>query len=296
MIVVLLFSEKIEAQVGEIIADTTIVKNTVSEDQKVKEFYINEDTSKQIRIGNFSINVSKKEDNRRYKKDKSRRVVYYKFQGHWASFQIGTNGFANSDYSMYSDMSKDLPANFMTPELRYSREINVNLPELNVSLDKNCRFGMVTGMGITWNNYRFDNPISIDKNDDGIIYPFRVGKYYRKSKLTLTYITVPLLFEYVFPINYGRAKMFVNAGVVGEVNIGSHTKIKTDEDKTKDRGSFAIEPFKLSGMVQFGGNQMWIYAKYGLTNVFKHGSGPELTPFSVGVCFLNFWDFGTFSW
>ncbi|MFV0345827.1 MAG: outer membrane beta-barrel protein [Bacteroidales bacterium] len=249
-----------------------------------------------VRIGRFSVQVSNK-----YSKsdgEASRTIVRFdrerrnsdKFRGHWASVQLGFNGFANADYSMYAAVPKGVPSDFMSLNQAASWEVNLNPLEWNISLSRNKKFGIVTGAGISWNNYKFDNSVTIDKNDDGIIYPIDIEENnYRKSKLMLTYLAVPLLFEYQFPINSGKSYLFVNAGVVGEFNLGSRTKVKNDNDKLKDRGSFNIEPFKCSAMVQIGGNDFAVYAKYGLTRVFKSGQGPELTPFSIGISIGNLW-------
>lgn len=212
-----------------------------------------------------------------------------RFNGHWAAFQMGVNGFANADYSMCAPV-EGVPTEFMEVRQAASYEVNWNILEWNVALTPQKNFGLVSGMGISWNNYKFDNRVSINKDSEGNIYPFAVsGESFKKSKLMLCYLTVPLLVEYQFPVNDGRSKMFVSAGVVGGLNVKSLTKIKADHTKSKDRGSLAIEPFKASGMLQVGGNNVSFYATYSFTELFREGRGPELTPFSVGVSLLNLW-------
>ncbi|MFV0521961.1 MAG: hypothetical protein ACK5MI_05990 [Mangrovibacterium sp.] len=212
-----------------------------------------------------------------------------KFNGHWASLQFGVNGFANSDYSMYEPTS-DVPSDFMDLRQAASWEINWNILEWNIALNRRNNFGLVTGMGLSWNNYKFDNKVTIDKGDNGIIYPSAVeDTNFKKSKLMLCYLTVPLMMEYQFPINQGRSKMFVSAGVVGGLNIKSLAKVKANDSKNKDRGSLSIAPFKASGIFQVGGNNLSLYATYSFTELFKDGKGPKLTPFSVGISFFNLW-------
>ncbi|MFV0365057.1 MAG: outer membrane beta-barrel protein [Mangrovibacterium sp.] len=221
------------------------------------------------------------------KLEKSKRPA--RFNGHWASFQIGVNGFGKTDYSMYEPVP-DVPSEFMDLRQAASLEVNFNVLEWNIALNKRQNFGLVTGLGFSWNNYKFDNNVTIDKNSDGQIYPIEVtNDDFKKSKLMLCYLTAPLMVEYQFPVNNGRNKMFVSAGVVGGLNIKSLTKVKADNTKYKDKGSLAIQPFKGSGIVQIGGNNCSLYATFSFSKLFKDGRGPEMTPFSIGVSLLNLW-------
>ncbi len=144
-------------------------------------------------------------------------------------------------------------------------------------------------MGFQWNNYKFDNAVTIDKTDDRLIQPIPIEENnFKKSKLLVTYLTVPLMLEFQIPVNDHASKLFIAGGMVGALNLGSHTKIKNDSSKDKDRGSFNIEPFKYSAIAKVGGKNFSVYATYALSNLFKDGRGPELNPFTIGITLLNF--------
>ncbi len=203
------------------------------------------------------------------------------FNGHWAGFELGVNGFFSTDYSAYAE------GDFMDLNQAKSIEVNFNFLEYNIALSPD-RIGLVTGMGWSINNYRFDNPLTIEKQD-GIIVPVPIEKEgFDKSKLTASYLTVPLLLEFQIPVNGGSNEVFVSGGVVGALNIGSHTKIKANSSKSKDHGSFAINPFKYSVVGRIGLKDISLFASYGLSTFFKDDKGPELYPFTIGISLLNF--------
>lgn len=206
------------------------------------------------------------------------------FNGHWSGFELGFNGLANEDYSLYSAADAD----FMELNQPKSMEVNFNFLEYSIVLDN--PIGLVTGMGFSMNNYRFDNDLTLVKGDDGIVHPLWIeeDEKVEKSKLMASWLTVPLLLEFQIPVNGRSNRLFISGGVIGGINLGSHTKVKYDGSKEKDRGSFNINPFKCSATIRAGLKDFSLYASYGLTPLFKSDKGPELFPFSVGISLINF--------
>jgi hypothetical protein len=169
-----------------------------------------------------------------------------------------------------------------------SLEVNINFVEYNICL-KPDRIGLVSGLGLQWNNYKFDNAITIDKSEDGIIYPIGIEENnYKKSKLTVSYLTLPLMLEFQFPVNENTNTMFISAGMVGALNLGSHTKVKNDHSKDKDHGSFNINPFKYSAIARIGLRDISLFATYSFSSLFREDKGPEMFPFTIGISLVNF--------
>lgn len=205
------------------------------------------------------------------------------FNGHWAGFELGVNGFYDENYSLYPNPDDE----FMELDQPRSLEVNINFMEYNIVLQEE-RIGLVTGMGWSMNNYKFDNNLTIDKNEAGIVASVPLTEEVEKTKLTVSYLTVPLMLEFQIPVNKSSNHIFIAGGVVGGVNLGSHTKVKQDNSKEKDRGSFNINPFKCSAQLRAGLKNISLYASYGLTPLFKDDKGPELYPFSIGISLINF--------
>lgn len=255
----------------------------------IKDNYFNDTTT--IRVGRRNIEIIDGDKRTYVNISREGQVTKHDwrndrkpFNGHWAGFDLGVNGLAKADYSMYTDPTDE----FMELNQPTSLEVNINPIEFNISL-KDHRIGIVSGLGFQWNNYKFDNPVTIDKTDQGIIEPFPVSENnFKKSKLTVSYLTLPVMLEFQIPVNGHSNRLFISGGMVGGLNLGSHTKVKTDRSKDKDRGSFAINPFKYSAIAKIGVKDFSVYATYSFSTLFKDGKGPEMYPFSIGISLVNF--------
>ena len=207
-----------------------------------------------------------------------------RFNGHWSGIELGFNSLQDKDYSMYPESEKG----FMDLDQPKSLEVNINFIEYNIVL-KDDRLGLVTGMGYSMNNYRLDNDLTLEKKDDRLIHPVPPeGGKASKSKLLVSYLTVPFMLELQLPVNGHSNSFFIAGGLLGGINLGSHTKVKYDHNKSKDRGNFNINPFKGAAIIRAGLKNISLYATYSMTSLFKDDKGPEMHPFSVGISLINF--------
>ncbi len=255
----------------------------------IRDNYDNDTTNIRLWHKNIEIIEGESRTNINFNRDKDwddewEWKKHKRFNGHWSGFELGVNGLYNPDYSMYANPNNE----FMELNQPKSLEVNLNFVEYNICI-KEDRVGLVTGMGFSINNYKFDNPLTIDKNAAGLIEAVPLdGSKFDKSKLTVSYLTVPLMLEFQIPTNGHSDQLFISGGMVGGINLGSHTKVKLDNSKTKDRGSFNINPFKYSAIARIGLKDISLYATYSLSPLFKDDKGPELFPFSIGIALVNF--------
>lgn len=217
----------------------------------------------------------------------SRKKSNKHFKGHWDAFQIGINSYVTSD------MSTSLPDNMDFMSLNTNKSINVNLNMFQQSFGIIGRsLGMITGLGLEFTNYVFDGNNSIEKDATGYIVPTYPPYKLDKSKLTTSYLTVPLLLEFQFPGNKRSNRLYMNAGVVGGIKLGSKTKIKYkengDKQDKKNKNDFNLNALRYGFTGRIGIKHLSIYGTYYPVALFEKNKGPELYPFMVGFSFDGF--------
>jgi hypothetical protein len=256
-------------------SDTTKIKIGKKE---VSIFDVDEETEIRVR----TIDRSDVSDDMKTRMSKVR-----KFKGHWAGFEMGFNNYVNSDFSTSLDPSMG----FM--ELRASKSLNVNINFLQYNLKLvGDKIGLVTGMGLEFNDYRFSNGSTIARDAGSVVEVDLSALNLEKTKLSMSYLTVPLLLEFQTPQISRNRRVHLSAGLIGGVKLGSHTKVvyrdsgKKNKDKVKD--DFYLSPFRYGVTVRAGYRHLNLFANYYLTPLFENNKGPELYPFSIGLSLIGF--------
>lgn len=254
--------------------DTTIV-----EVGGIKVEVIDGDSTK-VAVGNHSLMV---DDEGRVKWKRSKK---HKFKGHWAGFELGVNGYVDKDFNI------NVPDEYSYLDLKYEKsiDVNINFFEQNINLINN-KFGLVTGLGLRWNNYRFSDNVILSPDSAGIYGYYDDTRNWKKSKLVVNYLTLPLFFEYQTNRFSKKNSFHIAAGVVAGWRYATHTKqlyFDNGRHKPKQRDDFHLRPFRYDATVRIGWGVINLYATYSMNELFKEGRGPELYPFAVGITFLNF--------
>ena len=246
-----------------------------------------------IRLGKRGLEITdgnkidwKKYDDLYYQTEKDnpadeRKRNRRRFTPHWSAVEIGINNYLTSDYSM------SLP-----PELSYmdlntgkSFNININFAQLGIGLSRH--FGIVTGLGLEFNDYKFEGNNNITKNNEGVIGPMYPadGINYEKTKLSTSYLTMPLMLEAQIPVKYGRT-INIAAGAIGGVKLGSHNKLvyyDGGKQKVKEKDDFSLSVLRYGPSVRLGYESFQVYATYYMNGLFIENKGPELYPFQLGI-------------
>lgn len=199
----------------------------------------------------------------------------HSFDPHWAGFGIGFADFSNGGDS------DDIP-------LRASKslEYNLNVFERAIPISRHYRWAVVTGAGIRWTRYRIKGDRHFEEIDD---YTYLVeapeNRNYKKSKLGITSITIPLLLEWQNP----KGNLFFSGGAVGVIKTWSSSKIEYTEGnsgkkhKEKVDGGMTLRPVTMDLLLQAGTRHWGAYLKYSPISLFEHKKGPELYPVSIGI-------------
>jgi hypothetical protein len=239
-----------------------------------------------------------------------------RFNGHWGGVELGINGYMTPDFNTDWDAAYD----FL--QLRYEKswQVNLNIYEQNIPLNKDRNMGLVSGIGMSWNNYRFSAPSYISPDSSSLkgFYMVNENNTYlsvRKSKLTAMYITIPLMYE-IQTRNPRRIKRFhFGIGAQMSIRVRSHTKIYFNQGNqpyymqdpgsgevlpytfrtpqtsyrniTKDYNSYHLQPFKFDAMIRVGYGIVNLWAHFGLNSMFQRDEAPTLHSWAAGITLVG---------
>lgn len=203
----------------------------------------------------------------------------------WPGIELGVNGY------MDADGSTTLPPGLDYLELDYGKSISfsINFFDARKKFFSRHLF-LFTGLGITWNNYRFNNNITLSPTSSTVLATVDTISY-TKNKLATSYLVAPAMVE-VFFGNRRYRSFHISGGMMLGYKLGSHTKQKYESDgktvKTKVRDDFNLNPFRASVRVSAGYGRINIFAEQALTTFFKKDKGPILYPFTAGIGISSF--------
>lgn len=211
-----------------------------------------------------------------------------RFKGHWNGVDIGFTNF----FSYYFKSELPSGAKYLDLVPEKSIAVGLNLMQYSIGLQKNSNnMGLVTGLGLTYNNYRFDSPYILMPDADGNTSYVESSRIVKKNKLATTFLTVPLLLEYQLP-NSSKNPIFISGGLYGGFKLGSHTKVVYGDnlatEKEKSRRDLNVNSFKYGATVRMGYRFVKLYASMDLSRLFQAARGPEIYPWTVGVTLFNF--------
>ena len=209
-----------------------------------------------------------------------------KVKPHWGGFEMGFNGYVNSDFKT------TLPDAYSFLELNTSKSLAVNINFFDKGFNLYRRnIMLVTGLGIAYNNYRFQKDFTLLPDADRVstanpVSPYTDSTGYIKNKLLVCYVTVPLLMQFNTS-EISRKSVSISTGIIGGYRIGSHTKRMYKKDgrkkKDKDFDDFNLNPVKLDATFRVAYRSLNLFANYSLTTLFKDGEGPVLYPYTIGL-------------
>jgi hypothetical protein len=213
------------------------------------------------------------DDEREHERRRSR------FRGHWTGIELGLNNYLSSgnSFSMPSDID------YMTLNSSKSSCFNINFTQLSLGLGRHI--GFVTGLGLNWNNYRFDGNNNIQKGPNGIIEELDPGLNLEKSKLASLFLTLPFMLEIQIPVEHNR--LHIAAGPIGAVKLASHTKMVFEDGHTvRSYGDFSLNMLRYGATASVGYGNFQLFGTYYSTPLFQTGKGPDgndLFPFEIGI-------------
>jgi len=228
-----------------------------------------------------------------------------KYNGHWAGVDLGWNGYVNTNFNM------SFPSNQNYLDLNTSRSLTVNLNpvELNLNIAKN-HFGLTSGLGFTFNNYYFSNSTLLVHDSNTLVAYRLVDQNGNKAdmkvnKLTVIWLTVPVMFEYQTNSGIKWNSFHLSLGVIGGVRLCAYTKQKfysryttyylrddngldigsvyVNNNFTRTQSQYHLNPFKLDATMRIGWSFLNFFANYSVSQMFQKNQGPVIYPWAIGI-------------
>jgi hypothetical protein len=206
------------------------------------------------------------------------------FRGHWSGIEAGFNNWA---YSRSMTLPDDV--SYMSLDANHSCTFSLNFSQLSIGFSR--RIGIVTGLGLTWNNYRFRDGNSIAIETNGIIGPVDytgITPPVKRSKFSDLYLNIPAMLEIQIPAGFDNY-LNIAAGVIGGLKLNAWTKVVyEDGEKSKANGDYNLNMFRGGVTARVGYQNFMLFGTYYLTPWFQELKGPSgynLEPFEIGLAF-----------
>jgi len=156
----------------------------------------------------------------------------------------------------------------------------------NLQLAESNAFFSV-GLGIDNHNMYSDTRIDNVRGDTAIFVP--ITENYKRSKINLTYASLPLEFNYKLP---SGAKFGIGFKI--RYLLSSKDKyVGNMEDEggqinLKRKTIYAAEEYAYGFTLRAGYKSFSLFGYYQISNIFQTGAGPKMYPISVGLTITPF--------
>ncbi|HSL86672.1 MAG TPA: hypothetical protein VK861_07030 [Bacteroidales bacterium] len=205
------------------------------------------------------------------------------FRGHWSGMEFG---LGNYTYLRSMELPDDI--SYMSLITGKSHTFNFNISQLSMGLSRHL--GLVTGIGLNWNCYRFEGNNSITVGPDRVITELVPPdeSYIKKSKFSTLYLNVPALVELQIPAGYSN-RLNIAAGVIGGIKLNAATRIIfQDKETLKTNGDFNLNLLRAGVTARVGYHNFMLFGTYYVTPWFRELKGPNgynPEPFELGIAF-----------
>ena len=204
------------------------------------------------------------------------------FDAHWNGFEAGLNMLFST---VVDQVNANNGAQGMGLRPLRSWYFGFNIADVGIAFSKRHIVGLFTGVGIGWNNFSWNNDITIEYDPDNVVYtivPIDPNKIVKNTKNGALFLQVPLMLE-IRPTR----RMYIDAGVTGGLRFAQWNRVKfADGTQLKHYHSASLNQFKLDASLRVGGRSVGFFANYALLPLFDM-SNAKVHPVSFGFS-INF--------
>jgi hypothetical protein len=165
---------------------------------------------------------------------------------------------------------------------------------------------LAPGLGLANSNIFHESFLAVNADSNSAAYgitevvPFPENLDYKKNKISLTYLEVPVELRIRTNPNDKGKRFKIAAGFKAGLLINSHTKYVGDDTrpgaypanadyvKYKEARILNVQSFRYGVTGRVGYGSVNLHAFYGLSDVFEDGLGPTGSALEVGISFNPF--------
>ena len=201
---------------------------------------------------------------------------------HWNGFEAGLNMLFNTPVDV---TNANNGAQGMEIRPLRSWYFGFNIADVGIAFNRRHTAGVFTGIGIGWNNFSWNNDVTIEYDPDNVVYtlvPIETDKIVKTSKYGALFLQVPLMVE-VRPTR----NMYIDAGVTGGLRFAQWNRVKlADGSQYKRYSAASINQFKLDASFRIGFDFLGFFANYSLLPIFDFPNS-KVHPLTFGFS-INF--------
>jgi hypothetical protein len=272
IILVMAISIAAKANVADSVKHTKGIQSVeILIDKKVRDTTYTRNDTTVIRFGHLKIKVNPKNicvttDSSKIKKKKPKYI-----ENNWLGLDLGLCGAVGEKFS-----ASTLPANLTYnpfDDLRQTKSINVKLYLLQQRVNLvNHRLNFRWGVGLNWNNYRFNNNLNLyTNNQPHVMYAINDSVKFTKNKWVNKYVTVPLMLELKLGKNDSWKAFRIAAGVEMNLALEAWQKQVSGERGKQKRfeGNYNLAQTPINFAVRLGVGKINFYGTYAITPLFN---------------------------
>lgn len=151
---------------------------------------------------------------------------------------------------------------------------------------KKSPLSFAAGVGIGTSNIYFDGYQVVHSDSNARVEFIKETKDYKRYKLTTAYLEAPFEIRYFSNIHNRNRGFKAAVGLKVGTLVSAYTKGRINGTKTTEqlnRKDF-YENWRFAGTLRLGWGNFSVFGSYNLTNLYKANQGPEIQPYSLGLC------------
>lgn len=147
---------------------------------------------------------------------------------------------------------------------------------------KNARLSLHYALEINWNNFMFDNNVTVTRGNSRIEFT-DIQQPIDKTKLTIANLQLPVVPRVTFYNQEGRRVAHLGLGGYVGYRIDSYTMVKYGKEKVRDHDRLYQNDLRYGLMAHLGILRTNFFVKYDMNPIFQTAKGPDVRALSFGI-------------